>query len=534
MKGHSNHDEEDARCSIGALDVALERHREIEDLKTQVLRKETETNKLRRQIVRLEASLESAPKIPSGNARLRRRVLNNHIRRFWLIGCMMLLAAAAGIWAVPHFKKAMALGSSNSQSTAGQLILRLHGSNTIGSELGPDLAEGFLKSRGASVVDRLKGQDDVQLRAQITGEQQPSIIEIKAAGSETAFTDLSEGTADIGFASRRITAQEIGQLSRMGNMLSPAAEHILGIDGVAIIVNRHNQINKLEISQLGRILSCDIRNWNEVGGAFAPIRLVRRNDESGTYKTLKDLVLGGNEICASAEVVKDSRQLSELVATDPNALGFIGLPYVGRNKTLAIAENGGRAIIPNPISVGTEEYVLSRRLFLYDPPQSQNPWVRRFIDFVLSPSGQALVSRDGFVGQNIIAAPIDRQQPGSPERYRSLTMDAERLSLDFRFEPGHANLDNKGTQDVLRLTSFLEDSAQQGKHLMLFGFADRTGNRQSNCRLAQSRADAIAIKLRSSNFPVSTVLGFCDDLPVGSNSSPEGRARTRRVEVWIR
>jgi phosphate transport system substrate-binding protein len=534
MATRHDREEETALETISTLDEMLELRSQLKSIESGLKELETENRELRARLSRSEtAESDHHPRIQERQTG--RKGKRNQTVVIVVVLPIVLLIAALGWNSFHRTLRRAETQLDNGLGWPGAVILRLHGSNTIGSELAPDLIEGFLRAQGVPSVERLvgPGSNEWRLRAKIPGEPRPSIVEIQADGSETGFADLLSGAADIGMSSRRITAQEVGQLSKLGDMTSLASEHIIGIDGVAVIVNPSNPVSSLSTSDLANIFECRIANWSGVGGAKAPIHLFRRNNESGTYKTIRDLVLNGREICSNARVVQDSKQLSNLVAADPDAIGFIGLPYVGSSKALAIADEGARALVPNPITVGTEEYALSRRLWLYTPAKPQNSWVSRFVEFTLSPAGQALVSRDGFAGQNIVAAPNDIPLPNTPDKYLEFTTDAERLSLDFRFESAGTELDSKGMQDVVRLASFLQEPEQSDKKLMLFGFADPRGNSEWNCQLSQSRAETVAAKLRLLGVKARIVRGFCDDLPLGS-SSTAGRSKSRRVEVWIK
>src|SRR5271163_1788270 len=129
-----------------------------------------------------------------------------------------------------------------SKISQDNIILRLSGSNTIGAGLAPALAEQFLRQQGATDVKTFPGDRDDEVRVQgvLPGDRAPKAIEIHAHGSATAFEDLADGQADIGMASRKIKTEEVGRLASLGDMTSPACEHILGLDGIAIIVSRKN------------------------------------------------------------------------------------------------------------------------------------------------------------------------------------------------------------------------------------------------------------------------------------------------------
>src|SRR5215469_6094935 len=83
-------------------------------------------------------------------------------------------------------------------TSSGNFMLRIHGSNTIGAQLAPALAEAFLRQRGAtSITTTTTGPDTVVVQGTI---DKPQSIEIAAHGSATAFTDLRSNNCDVGAA----------------------------------------------------------------------------------------------------------------------------------------------------------------------------------------------------------------------------------------------------------------------------------------------------------------------------------------------
>jgi phosphate transport system substrate-binding protein len=442
------------------------------------------------------------------------------------IGVVLLTCLGSFFW--------LRLGrpGARSEISSDDVILRLSGSNTIGESLAPALAEQFLRMQGATEVKTLPGdrEDEVFVRGVLPGDRTPKAIQIHAHGSALAFEDLANGKADIGMSSRKIKADEVTQLASMGDMTSAACEHILGLDGIAVIVNRRNPVRTLAKDQIAQIFQGTIGNWLQVGGSDGAIHLYARDDKSGTYDTFLTLVLGNAPLAASATRVEDSRKLSDAIAQDPNAIGFIGLTYVQETEALAVYENGAAALLPTPFTVATEDYALSRRLFLYTPAQPRQELARRFVDFALSRLGQNIVAEVGFVGQNVSAAAA-ASSTAVPADYRRLTSGYDRLSLDFRFREGSSQLDNKAVADLARVVTFVTDLHYSGDHLVLLGFND---GKEATENLSRARADAVAQQFEERGVKAATVMGFGSQIAVASNDTPEGRQKNRRVEIWLK
>jgi phosphate transport system substrate-binding protein len=445
---------------------------------------------------------------------------------------VVLLVLGSLIW--KRFEDGRTSGTTTSLG-GKQAMLRLAGSNTIGSSLAPALAEAFLKDLGATDVRILPGPNAEERIVQgvLPGESDPASIKISAHGSATAFTSLAGSDCDIGMASRKIKPDEAAALSSLGDMYSSASEHVLGLDGIAVIVNAANPVNALTKEQIAEIFSGDMADWSQVGMGRGEIKVYARDDKSGTYDTFKNLVLASKALAPNAQRIEDSNALSEAVASDPNGVGFVGLPYVHSAKAIAVSEKGARALQPTRLTVATEDYPLSRRLYLYTPANPQNKFTRKFVEFALSKQGQDVVGAGGFVAQNVMPQPQVVAE-AAPNEYKQLTQGAERLSLNFRFRTGRSDLDNKAIVDVDRVVTFIADLRYSGDKILLFGFADSTGTREGNKALSLNRASTVKEQFVQRGLKPGIVRGFGADLPVASNDTDEGREKNRRVEIWIR
>lgn len=459
---------------------------------------------------------------------------SNSLSAKTVVGVVAALLIAAALYLLWPSMAARFRGGPSTVSAAS-VVLRLSGSNTIGAALAPALAEGFLKHQGAGEVRTIPGdkEDEVRILGTMPGESVPRVIEIHAHGSATAFEDLHKSACDIGMASRKIKPAEAGQLTNFGDMSSPASEHVLGLDGIAVIVSKNNPVESLSKSQVAQLFTGEVTDWSQLGGSRGPVNIYARDDKSGTYDTFKTLVLGTKPLAKTAHRLEDSRELSDSVAKDVNAIGFIGLPYIQSAKAIAVSEEKAGSLVPNRMTVATEDYPLSRRLFLYTPSSPSNELTLKFLNFALSNEGQSIVEKIGFVGQNVqpVTSPVPVE---ASAQYRQLTKGAERLSLNFRFRAGKSELDNKAKDDLDRVVTFLSDQHYSGNNLMLFGFADNKGSLSVNCDLSQKRAQAVKDQFILRGVHPSAASGFCSELPVASNDTEDGREKNRRVEVWVK
>ncbi|WP_207950798.1 substrate-binding domain-containing protein [Marinobacter sp. JSM 1782161] len=413
--------------------------------------------------------------------------------------------------------------------------LEIHGSNTIGAELAPALVAGYLKERNAASIriQETRRENEKRVTASLSGK--PFEARIEAHGSSTGFTGLNGGSAQIAAASRPAKDKEVALLASRADLRSPQSEHVVAIDGLAILVHPDNALSQLDKTTLAQIFAGQISNWQVLGGPDRPIHVYARDDRSGTWDTFRHLVLGSDySLTDSARRYESNDQLSDDVSQDPAGIGFAGLASVRDSKVLAIADGGSAALLPSRLNVATEDYPLSRRLFMYSLGADDTPVTADFLDFVQSRKGQEIVQQTGYISQNIQAVEDDRGD-SVPATLNSLTRDYQRLSVNFRFAEGRTKLDNKAQRDLDRLKRFLQSHHADGRDLMLIGYADKQSNELRAQMISELRALSVKKALRKEqDINVEAYTGYGHYAPVGSSGGEAGANRNGRVEVWFR
>lgn len=445
---------------------------------------------------------------------------------------------------------------------AAQLLtmLRVHGSNTVGATLAPELVKAFLAKQGFTGIAIERNGVEASISYQRPGKQQLGVIEIKAHGSSTAFAETSAnqevgllgGFCDIGMASRPMKSAEQAALlnAGFGDMRTAASEFPIALDGVAVVINRSNPIKALTVEQIARVFSGEITNWKQLGGADLAVSVYARDEQSGTWDTFKSRVLKPYKLkLASRNVLRyeDSALLVRNVASNKGGIGFTGLAYVDSSvKGLAVqAGKEARAFQPTRLTVKTQDYPLARLLYFYLPIDA-NQMARDFVKFTMSNDGQAVVDKAGLVGQGLSTKSDARNASAMkqqlledstvPKAYKELIAEADRkdTQANIRFVAGSNQPDINSVNNLERLSSFLANTGNEGVSVILVGFADSVGRESRNLKLSQQRADAVRELLEAKGVNNIESAGFGEAMPVADNSSESGRSQNRRVEIWLK
>ena len=416
---------------------------------------------------------------------------------------------------------------------AETLSLRLHGSNTLGAKLAPALLEAYARQQGYVEVRR---SETAPMEFQVSATRPDgSRFEgaVRAHGTGTGHAALVSGEADVWMASRAATNDELQAARSIGALHTPAQEHVVALDGLAIIVHPDNPLTELRIDQVRDAYAGRLTDWAQLGGKPGPIHLYGRDDQSGTFDTFKAMVLDGSTpLAPQTRRFESSSELERSVAADPAALGFVGFSYVAATRALAVHASGTLPLKPDALSISTEDYALARRLYFYTARDAR-PGVREFVEFVQGTAGQAVVADAGFVAQQIFAASAE-PLPGNPDGYYEVVGEAARVSLNFRFSPASSTLDSRALRDIERLREFMQRPENQHKEIRLAAFSPGTARSPMMTLLTlNDRVDHISQLLAVRGVPIGTSRGFIHGALLAPSDRSDSRVRNERVEVWL-
>ncbi len=435
-------------------------------------------------------------------------------------------------------------------------VLRIRGSRTMGSDLIPALIRDYAASIGASFDIAEKEADSLTFQLSAKDGTKFASIDLQRRGSGTAFPALASGEADIGMADRSITDEEIGALAAAGfpQMNRPGHEHVVGLDGIAVIVSSKNPINALSLVDLSRIFSGEAKDWSEFKLPRGKINVYSAGETTGDFRTFWSFVLKpfSRSLSPNADTAKSHADLAAAVENDAAGIGFASLSLLGSAKPLAIRDVCGLTHKPSAFNVKSGEFPLARNLYFYTTNIVKSH-TNAFLRYALSPDAADALKTAGFSDGSIITEPFDTFRDrvfsslsAPPEDFdldlmRQLIKglgSGERLSATMRFESSSAQLDSESVQQLPRVVEYLKSRDLKNEKVVIAGFSDSSGLFANNRELALRRAatvrDAILVtadfRLDMKNLEIQS---FGEIFPAACNDTDVGREKNRRVEIWV-
>lgn len=245
----------------------------------------------------------------------------------------------------------------------------------------------FTGSTRPGKIVRLAGstafQPFAEKLAEIYMEKNPDeTIDVQGGGSAVGIMAATTGIADIGMA----------DMVTLPKIVEPLEKIIVAYDGIAVIVNNSKKINNLTRSQLKGIFNGSIKNWRDIGGEDGPIRVISREEGSGTRKSFDQLVLSGGRLTKDAMYQDSNGTIREAVKSDPNAISYISIGFLN-SSVRQLTLDGIDATNEN---VKSGEYTIVRPIyFLIKTNPNKN--TKDFISFILSDEAQKIISQDGLI-----------------------------------------------------------------------------------------------------------------------------------------
>ena len=213
------------------------------------------------------------------------------------------------------------------------------------------------------------------------GEDYDASSAMHYTNTRGAYKDIVDGNADI-----IICAQPSDEQLQYAKDNGVELEMVpIGSDAFVFIVNDSNPVNNITIEQIRGIYSGEIKNWKELGGKDIPIAAMRRNKNSGSQTALEKLM-------------GDTPIKPDYTTLFGSPIGFSFRYYVtgmlGEGGVKVLTING---IAPTAGTIADGSYPVAGNIYAIYRKGETNENVQKAIDFMLSPEGQEIVERSGYI-----------------------------------------------------------------------------------------------------------------------------------------
>ncbi|MDJ0762043.1 MAG: PstS family phosphate ABC transporter substrate-binding protein [Myxococcota bacterium] len=266
---------------------------------------------------------------------------------------------------------------------------------------------GAAQDQGKRTVIQNKGSDTLVNVAQAWAEAYAEVernvaIAVTGGGSGTGISAMINGTVDIANASRKMKDKEIEAAKKNG--IEPV-EHVVGYDALAVFLHKDNPMNEATLAQLASIYGegGKVEKWSDLnikvpGCDSDEVVRVSRQNNSGTYAYFKKAVLGkGAEYKLGSRDMHGSKDVVELVAKTPCAIGYSGLAYATDHVKMPCIkkEDAAECVAPTIETASNTTYPIARPLMMYTAGQPTGK-TKVYMDWIMSDTGQCIILKKGY------------------------------------------------------------------------------------------------------------------------------------------
>ncbi len=256
---------------------------------------------------------------------------------------------------------------------AGAATLKINGSTTVN-----------LPAAEAAEILRAEKKLDIQVDTQ--------------GGSSGGISMLGDGQVQIGMISKHVSDADRAKFPKV-----KFKEIHVGEDAVAMIVSKDvwdGGVKAVTKAQLKDIYEGRIKNWKELGGPDRRIAFFNKEPGRGTWEVFVHWVYGDPKKApqVSFPEVGGNEETRNKVASTRGALSQLSSSWADGKKAFALGIKGedGKAVEPTNDNIATKKYPLARPLFLLTNGDPRGE-AKTFVDFLLSPRGQELVKKHGYL-----------------------------------------------------------------------------------------------------------------------------------------
>lgn len=251
-----------------------------------------------------------------------------------------------------------------------------------------------LRINGSTTVNLPVAEAAEILRA----EKKLQITVDTQGGSSGGISMLGDGQVEIGMISKHVS-----EADRAKFPTAQFKETHIGEDAVALIVSKdvwEGGVKSLTQAQVRDLYEGKATNWKQLGGPARRVAFFNKEPGRGTWEVFTHWVYGDSKKApqVSFPEVGGNEETRNKVASTRGAISQLSASWADGKTVFAlgIKPDSGEPVLPTPANIANHTYPMSRPLFVLtngDPTGD----AKTFIDFLLSPRGQELVRKHGYL-----------------------------------------------------------------------------------------------------------------------------------------
>jgi len=239
---------------------------------------------------------------------------------------------------------------------------------------------GSVSTNGSTSMEKVIGV----LQEQFMNDNPNVKVTYDATGSGTGIEAVTNGTCDIGLASRKLKDTETGLTATT-----------IALDGIAIIVNGDSRLSDISLDQIANVFTGKVKNWSELGGDDLEIACIGREAGSGTRDGFESIT-GTADACVLSQELTSTGAVIEAVKNSKNAIGYASLSAVEGQDGIKILTVGGVECSEQTVLDGT--YTIQRPFNLVTKDGTAlSPAAQAFFDYATSSAASDLIRQAGAV-----------------------------------------------------------------------------------------------------------------------------------------
>lgn len=199
--------------------------------------------------------------------------------------------------------------------------------------------------------------------------------------TKDAAPGLIAGKCNVGGLARKFNAEEKAQNANL-------TEVLVAKDHMAVFVAKGCAVEDLSKDQLKKVMTGEIKDWSEVGGAAGPITVVIPQSRTTCNKNFSEAIMGDAQFSPNSVVSPTAGGVIDEAKGKP-AISFISFGAISNNPDFKVIKIDGKA-------PGADGYCIAQEMYLGTIGAPQGA-VKQYIDFFLTGAGKDIIKKAGLL-----------------------------------------------------------------------------------------------------------------------------------------